>query len=67
MGVQFPVYAGEGEVQPLLGSYVVEDHVLTFHPRFPVTAGVHYHAIFKGAGAEPLQGLFTGHRAQPIR
>lgn len=59
-GSVFAVYAGEGDVQPLLGSYAVEDRVLTFHPRFPVTAGVHYHAIFKGTGGEPVQAAFDG-------
>jgi hypothetical protein len=29
----FSVYAGAGDVQPMLGSYQALDHVLTFHPR----------------------------------
>jgi len=43
----FSVYAGAGNVQSMLGTYAVLDHVLTFHPRFPITAGVHYHASSK--------------------
>jgi hypothetical protein len=56
----FPVFAGEGDIQPLSGSYAVEDHVLTFHPRFPITAGVHYHALFKCPGLEPVEARFDG-------
>jgi hypothetical protein len=56
----FPVYAGAGDVQPLLGSYAVEGRVLTFHPRFPITAGVHYRAVFKAAGVEPVEAAFDG-------
>jgi hypothetical protein len=46
----FAIYAGAGDVQTMLGTYEVTDHVLTFRPRFPITAGVHYHAIFRASG-----------------
>jgi hypothetical protein len=43
----FPVYAGSNSDQPLLGSYSVEGATLTFRPRFPLSAGVHYRAAFR--------------------
>ncbi len=55
----FPVYAGTGDVPPMLGSYSVKDHVLAFHPRFPMAAGVRYRAVFK-TGAEPVEAIFNG-------
>src|SRR5580704_3271164 len=42
----FPVYAGESSSQPMLGSYEVTGHVLTFHPRFPLSPGVRFRAVF---------------------
>jgi hypothetical protein len=54
----FPIYAGERDIQPLAGSYAVEGGALTFHPRFPITAGVHYHAVFTGAGR--VEAAFDG-------
>jgi hypothetical protein len=55
----FSVYAGAGDVQPMLGSYQALDHVLTFHPRFPITAGVHYHAVFRSSDTE-VEASFDG-------
>jgi hypothetical protein len=55
----FPVYAGEGDVQPMLGSYEVQEHVLTFHPRFPLAAGVRYRAVFH-SGTERAEAVFDG-------
>jgi hypothetical protein len=57
----FAVYAGIGDVPPLLGSYAVEGGSLVFHPRFPIAAGVHYRAVFHppGGGAAIAQ-IFDG-------
>jgi hypothetical protein len=55
----FPIYAGTGDVQPMLGTYEVLDRVLTFHPRFPITAGVHYHAVFQAFGTR-AEAAFDG-------
>jgi hypothetical protein len=55
----FSIYAGAGDVQPMLGTYEATDHVLTFHPRFPITAGVHYHAVFRGIGTK-VEASFDG-------
>jgi hypothetical protein len=42
----FVVYAGAGEVPPLLGSYSIEGGTLVFSPSFPIAPGVHYRAVF---------------------
>ena len=57
----FAVYAGSGDVPPLLGSYAVEGGSLVFHPRYPFAAGVHYRAVFHppGGGA-PIGKTFDG-------
>lgn len=43
----FPVYAGASADTPLLGTYAVEAGALVFRPRFPLSAGVHYRAVFR--------------------
>lgn len=55
----FPVYAGPSSDQPMLGTYEVNSNVLTFHPRFPITAGVHYHAVFQPSGIR-VEASFDG-------
>jgi hypothetical protein len=55
----FAVYAGAAGDQPMLGSYEVIDHVLTFHPRFGITAGVHYHAVLLMKGTR-IEATFDG-------
>ena len=44
----FAVYAGSGEVPPMLGTYAVEDGQLVFRPRFPLNPGMHLRAVFRG-------------------
>ncbi len=53
------VYAGARDIQPMSGSYEVANHVLTFHPRFPITAGVHYHAVLLADGTR-IEATFDG-------
>jgi hypothetical protein len=57
----FVVYAGAGDVPPLLGAYAVEAGALTFHPSFPFAPGVRYRAVFHppGGGA-PIEKTFDG-------
>src|ERR1700722_4873505 len=43
----FSVHTGSVDTPAMLGTYTVSDGVLEFHPRFPITAGVHYRAVFK--------------------
>ncbi|HKE28539.1 MAG TPA: hypothetical protein VKB88_39585, partial [Bryobacteraceae bacterium] len=56
----FAVYAGTGDVPPLLGSYTVEKGSLVFHPRFPLEPGVRYRAVFRAPSAAPLERIFNG-------
>ena len=57
----FVVYAGSGDVPPLLGSYAVESGSLVFHPTYPIAAGVHYRAIFNSpSGGAPIEKSFDG-------
>jgi hypothetical protein len=56
----FVIYAGPGDVPPLLGTYSVEDGTLTFHPQFPLAPGVHYRAIFHAPGGAPIERTFDG-------
>jgi hypothetical protein len=55
----FSVYAGAADVQSMLGTYEVLDHVLTFHPRFPIGPGVHYRAVFQVSGSR-VEASFDG-------
>jgi hypothetical protein len=48
----FAVYAGEGDVPPVLGTYQLADGTLTFSPRFPLKSGVRYRAVFRDASGE---------------
>jgi hypothetical protein len=64
----FVVYAGEGNVPPLLGSYAVEAGSLVFHPRFPLAPGVRYRAVFRppGGGAV-VERSFDGPPRETVR
>jgi hypothetical protein len=59
-GTVFLVYAGAGKVPPLVGSYSVESGTLVFHPRYPVAAGVHYHAVFRTSSGAMITKDFDG-------
>jgi hypothetical protein len=59
-GTVFLVYAGSGHVPPLVGSYSVESGALLFHPRYPITAGVHYHAVFRAPSGATVTNDFDG-------
>ncbi len=43
----FNVYAGSGDAPPLLGTYAVENGGLTFHPKYPIAAGMRVRAVFQ--------------------
>ena len=58
----FAVYAGSGDVPPLLGSYTVADNALVFHPQFPVAPGVKYRAVFHPSAGASLEKTFDGPR-----
>jgi hypothetical protein len=50
----FPVYAGNGDVPPMLGTYQAFPDKLVFTPRFPINpgSGLGFHGSFKGAPLE---------------
>jgi hypothetical protein len=54
----FAVYAGEGEVPPMLGSYSVEGGVLAFRPRYPVAPSVRVRAVFNPPGGPAVRTAF---------
>jgi hypothetical protein len=56
----FVVYAGTGDVPPLLGTYSVEAGTLAFHPSFPFAPGVRYRAVFHPSGGAPIEKTFDG-------
>jgi hypothetical protein len=45
----FAVYAGTGDVPPLMGEYVVRSGSLRFRPRYPLSPGVRLRAVFRGS------------------
>jgi hypothetical protein len=60
-GSVFAVYAGVGDVPPLLGMYAVESGALVFHPKFPIAPGVHYRAVFRSpSGGASIEKIFDG-------
>jgi hypothetical protein len=56
----FGVYAGLGDVPPLLGNYTVEQGWLIFRPSFPITPGLRYRAVFHPPGISPVEKTFDG-------
>lgn len=63
----FSVYAGAGDLPPMLGSYSVDGGAVVFKPRFPLASGVRYRAVYAGApraeatfdGPKPISGPAT--------
>jgi hypothetical protein len=62
----FAVYAGTGDVQPMLGKYSIEDGSLVFRPQFPLSAGVRYLATFHPPGATPIETAIDGPKKETI-
>src|SRR6266851_4519614 len=56
----FAVYAGDGDVPPMLGFYTIENGALTFRPRFPLAAGVRTRAVFHLSGKPTTEAVFEG-------
>jgi len=48
----FAVYAGDGDLPPMLGSYRAAEGGVVFEPRFPLRAGVRYRVVFRGVTPE---------------
>lgn len=59
------VYAGDGDVPRLLGSYSVNTGSLVFTPRFPIAPGMHIRAIFHPSGS-PVEAAFDVPKAAAV-
>ena len=53
----FAVYAGEGEVPAMLGSYAVEQGALVFRPKYPPAPGVSVRAVFRPPGGPSVPSV----------
>lgn len=60
----FRVYAGAGDVPPMLGTYTVDAGALLFRPRFAPAAGVPIRAVFERADTPAVVAVFD---AAPVR
>jgi len=56
----FKIFAGTGDVPPLLGTYAVEGSTLVFHPRYPIAGGVQYRAVFQIPNGTAITKTFDG-------
>jgi hypothetical protein len=55
----FAIYVGNTDT-PMLGSYADENGVLVFHPRFPLSSGMSYRAVFHPPGEPSVTTIFDG-------
>src|SRR3970040_73496 len=62
----FAVYAGEGDVPPMLGSYSVEGGVLVFRPKYSVAPGVRVRAVFHPPAGPAVQTSFEPQRTTVV-
>jgi hypothetical protein len=60
------VYAGAGDVPPLLGTYSVEGGALTFRPRFPLSPGLRVRAVFQPPGGPRVEAVFEIPKAAAV-
>src|SRR5690348_9950243 len=65
-GSQFSVYAGTGDVPPLLGTSSVEAGILTFRPRFSLSPGMHVRAVFQPPTGDKVEAEFDIPKAAPL-
>ena len=54
------VYAGRGEVPPLLGSYGLEGGTLVFRPAYPIAPGVQYRVALRVPGTSSVEKVIDG-------
>jgi hypothetical protein len=59
------VYAGEGDLPPMLGAYSVESGRLTFRPKYPVGPGVAVRAVFRPAAGGAIEVRFDAAAGLP--
>lgn len=48
------------DLPPLFGAYSIEGGSLTFHPRYPLTSGMMYYAVFHPPESAPVEATFHG-------
>ena len=63
----FVIYAGDGDVPPLVGSYAIDHGSLVFRPKYPLARGPRYRAVFHAPGAEHIERTFPTARDQSTR
>jgi hypothetical protein len=61
----FKLYAGEGDVPPLLGTCSVENDKISFRPRYPIGPGMRVRAVFHPPGNAPVEAEFHTPDAAP--
>ncbi len=61
----FAVYAAAEGAPAMLGSYAVESGALVFHPRWPVSPGMHVRAAFHASGTPAVVANFDIPKAAP--
>jgi hypothetical protein len=61
----FTVYAGAGDVPPMLGTYAVEGGSLVFRPRFGLAPGMHARASFHPPSGAAVEAVFDVPKAAP--
>ncbi len=64
-GGTLTVYAGSASV-PMLGSYRAVNGTIFFKPRFPLSEGVKYRAVYEVPGRAPIEAVFDGPRPVAI-
>jgi hypothetical protein len=61
----FAVYAGEGDVPPLLGSCTAKDGGLTFRPRYGLAPGIRVRAVYRPSGGAAAESVFEVAKVPP--
>jgi len=59
-GGTLTVYAGAGDVPPLVGTTAVENGAVVFRPKFPLSPGVRYRAVFVAPNGATTERMFDG-------
>lgn len=62
----FSVYAGAGDVPPLVGTYSVEGGSLTFRPRYSLSPGIHVRAVFQPPAGAAVEAAFEISKGTPL-
>jgi len=59
--VVFAVHAGSTDDAPAMsGAYSLSGSTLVFKPRYPLSSGVRYRAVYSAVGVAPLEATFDG-------